>query len=158
MMGRAVRLLVLALLGCGSAVSNAPVAGVAAPMGPAVVPTPTNPDQARRPEDRPNPERIVMLSPEDGNARRRADGNTAPPRTLVISDPGLPPGFVHWGLYKVCVDYEGVVFKVTTIKSANQQLDHDWSELARTWVYTPYAVDGQPTAFCYPTRFELRPE
>jgi hypothetical protein len=134
----------LAFLGCGST-GNGP--GDRIP--------PPNPDLARRPDDRPNPERIVMLSPADGTARRLSDVRQDPHR------PSLPPdyyGDVAWGLYKVCVDYDGAVFKMNTIKTAGGELDAAWSTAIRTWRFTPYAVQGQPTAFCYPLRIEMRVE
>jgi hypothetical protein len=160
MMGRGAGLLLAAaLLGCGSAANNGQVASgqtaKAAPMAAGLFPL-AGPAQDGRPVDHPNPERIVMLSVEDATARLQSDINVAPHKPSLPPSLESPPGHVHWGLYKACIDYGGVVFKVTTIKTATDQLDHDWSEVIRTWRFTPYAVDGQSTAFCYPVRIEIR--
>jgi hypothetical protein len=140
-------LLSLALLGCGSASNGPSGQGERIP--------PPNPDLAKHPGDPPNPERIVMLSPEEGTSRRLSNIREEPHR------PSLPPnhpGDVHWGLYKVCVDYEGAVYRVKTMKTAGGELDAAWSTAIRTWRYTPHAVNGQPTAFCYVARIEVRVE
>jgi hypothetical protein len=141
-------LLSLALLGCGSASNGPSGAGERIP--------PPNPDLAKRPGDPPNPERVVMLSPEDGASRRLSNIREEPHRPSV--PPNHHPDEVYWGLYKVCVGYDGAVYRVTTIKTAGDELDNDWSTAIRTWRYTPHAVNDQPTAFCHPLRIEIRVE
>jgi hypothetical protein len=117
--------------------------------------TPPRRDPAKRSDDPPNPERIVMMAPITAVERLVVDTKVAPYR------PTLPPnynepGLVFWGLYKVCVTYEGSVYRVSTIKPATPELDDRWSGTMRNWRYAPYVRDGQPTAFCTPVRIEVR--
>ena len=75
--------------------------------------------------------------------------------------PRLPPylnlaGTKLWGLYFVCVDGNGAVSRVRTMKSAlNPTIDVYWKTAVRTWRYRPYLVDGQPRAFCSVLRLEV---
>jgi hypothetical protein len=129
-------------------------AGPGSVPGTGVPMPPPNPDHAKRSGDRPMPEGTVMLSPEHGASRRQNDPTVSPRRPIVPPGQGNRHGIV-WGLYKICVDQAGAVAKVSTVKTSGDQLDHDWSDIIRTWRYRPHLLGGQPTAFCYPTRVEL---
>jgi TonB family protein len=101
------------------------------------------------------PDGPVMLAPNVGGKLLRTDVNQSPHK------PRLPPslnrkGFTVWGLYKVCVDADGAVTWVTTMKSAHSPtLDASWKTAIRTWRYQPHQVDGKPRAFCVPLRLQV---
>ena len=141
-----------ALLGCGATAGNEQRITAAPPRPPGARIPPPDPDLAARAGDPPDPERITMLAPDAGSSRRQSNVEVAPHR------PRIPDGRsgIFWGLYKVCVGYDGLVYKVRTIKTAGSDIDFIWSDAIRTWRYTPYVVDGQPVAFCHPLRVEVR--
>jgi hypothetical protein len=75
--------------------------------------------------------------------------------------PKLPPklnvpGADYWGIYKVCVDTDGGVFKVDVLRRASPTLDPSWTALIRTWRHQPYSINGVPVPYCYPLRVEVR--
>jgi protein TonB len=88
---------------------------------------------------------------------------------LLISDvqndprykPTLPPalnkdGMIVKGLFRICVDREGRVFRVEVVKSADRLVDQAWVEKLRTWQYRPYLIDGRPVPFCYPLHLAVQ--
>jgi hypothetical protein len=97
----------------------------------------------------------IMLPPNTTVGKRLSDVNDARHK------PSIPPhlnqrGMVLWGLYKVCVNRQGTVERVRTIKSAlNPAIDLNWKTTIRTWRYQPYTVNGRPVPFCSPVRLQV---
>jgi hypothetical protein len=97
----------------------------------------------------------VMLAPNVGTGLRLTDVNKSPhtprlPRRLSRA------GMTLWGLYKVCVDVDGAVTWVNTMKSADTiAVDARWKTAIRTWRYRPHQVDGKPRPFCTPARVQV---
>jgi hypothetical protein len=98
----------------------------------------------------------VMLAPKVGGQQRLSDFNEHPHRPLF---PLALRGrrFQMWALYKVCVDSDGVVKGVTTMKAADETgpIDAQWKAAIRTWQHRPHMVDGHPVGFCYPWRVQV---
>jgi hypothetical protein len=96
----------------------------------------------------------VMVPPNTGSQLLLTDVQKDPHR------PRLPTAWAGlqnrvWGMFKICVDKEGTVLKVTTIKSADNMVDSQWRQAMRSWRYRPHQVDGNPRPFCYPARVEV---
>jgi hypothetical protein len=85
--------------------------------------------------------------------------------TDVANDPRYKPtlpkelkslgNVVVWGIYKVCVDNDGGVFGVSTVKSAHRLVDADWMARIRHYRHRPYSINGVPVPYCYPLRLEV---
>jgi hypothetical protein len=105
----------------------------------------------------PTPTSARLIPPEVG-ARLRAADVTSDPRYK----PGLPPelqraGTKIWGIYKLCVDREGKVTGVSSVKPADQEgaIDQAWKKLMATWPHLPYVTGGVAYPYCYPMRLEV---
>jgi hypothetical protein len=111
---------------------------------------------AARSSDRDMPANTVMVAPSVGRVQLAIDPNV-PPYRPILPPEARRPGFVYWGLLKVCADAQGTVTRVTTIKPFSYlDLDQTVQETVRTWRYRPYLINGVPTPFCTPVRIELR--
>lgn len=94
----------------------------------------------------------VMLAPNAGTARRLPG---PPPRMAFPPDPRFS-GKTTWALYKVCVDVEGAVDEVHTMKSTGDAgIDAKWVSEVRTWRYQPFISNGQRHPFCSPVRIQV---
>jgi hypothetical protein len=94
---------------------------------------------------------IATLTVKAGSQRLLTDITKDPHR------PRLPPSLNRdrmqlWALFDVCVDKTGAVTNVKLLKSADPQVDADWTALVRDWRYQPYEEDGRAMAFCHPLR------
>lgn len=98
-----------------------------------------------------------MISPEVAARLRTAD---------VTSDarykPRLPAdyqraGTVVSGVYRVCVDQQGRVTDVSSLKPADREgrVDGAWKQVITTWPHLPYVVGGVPHPYCYPVRVDV---
>jgi hypothetical protein len=72
--------------------------------------------------------------------------------------PQLPPAFARLGveqqmLVKTCVGINGEVTSVDVLRGFDSNVSARVTETVRGWRLTPYALDGHPVPFCYPTRF-----
>ena len=72
----------------------------------------------------------------------------------------LPPplarsGETYVALLKVCVNAQGGVTGVQLIKGATPAIDGQFPSVIGRWRYKPLIVDGVPTPFCYPLRYEV---
>jgi len=102
----------------------------------------------------------------------RSDAKLIPPSigkgqlvSDMVNDPRYRPrvpkslataGSVYWGLFKICVDTDGVVHSVALLKSAHVDVDQQWISLLRTLEHHPYSIGGKVVPFCYPMRLEVR--
>jgi hypothetical protein len=100
--------------------------------------------------------RAKQLAPSIGKGQLLSD---------LVNDPAIKPrlppslnraGNVVWGLYKICVDSEGDVFKVEAIRHAHPDVDDAWQAILRRLKHLPYTVDNEPVPYCYPMRLEVR--
>ncbi|HEY0714036.1 MAG TPA: hypothetical protein VGF45_15250 [Polyangia bacterium] len=94
----------------------------------------------------------VMLAPSVGSALRLSG---PPPQLAVPPDPSFS-GKTVWALYRVCVDVDGVVDDVHTMKSTdNARIDAKWVAEVRSWRYRPHMHNGQRHPFCTPVRLQV---
>ena len=101
-------------------------------------------------------ERAAQLSASIGKGQLLSD-LVNDPRYRPRLPPGLnKAGMAVWGMFKLCVDNEGDVYRVTIIRHAHDEVDDDWTALLRTLKHKPYTIDGQPVPYCYPLRLEVR--
>jgi len=64
-------------------------------------------------------------------------------------------GETYTALLRLCVSAEGAVTSVQVLKGAGAALDGQFPSVMGRWRYRPLVVDGVPTPFCYPVRYEV---
>jgi hypothetical protein len=115
----------------------------------------TVPFPAKRTADSPRPA-VNILPPQIGAAQlvsdMKNDARYQPKLPAVLDVPGQS----YFALYKVCVDTDGAVYSVKTLKGANPAVDGDWLALVRTLRHKPYTINGGPVPYCYPLRLGVR--
>jgi len=88
-------------------------------------------------------------------------------RQLVIN-PGSPPyccpkipkalergGMQFAAQVRMCVSATGAVTDVRVMRGVGPAIDSQIPTYLRRWRYKPLMVDGRPTPFCYPLRYEI---
>jgi len=100
--------------------------------------------------------------------------NTAPKmltaqigRALLLIDPNkdpyvvnLPPPLVRANVkftadVYICVSAEGRVTNVKVVRGADPSIDPQIPVVLGRWRYRPYMIDGKPTPFCWPLRYQI---
>ena len=86
---------------------------------------------------------------------------------LLLIDPNderyrvsLPPALERAGaslvaIVRVCVSSEGAVTEVRLIRGAGPAVDGQIPVVLGRWRYRPLLIDGKPTPFCYPLKYEI---
>jgi periplasmic protein TonB len=86
---------------------------------------------------------------------------------LLLIDPSeeryrvkLPPALERAGatvsaILRVCVSAAGAVTEVRILKGAGPAIDPQIPSVIGRWRYRPLLIDGRPTPFCYPLRYEV---
>jgi protein TonB len=86
---------------------------------------------------------------------------------LLLIDPNderyrvrLPPALERAGvtlsaLLRVCVSAQGTVTEVRILKGAGPAIDPQIPTVLGRWRYRPLMLDGRPTPFCTPLRYEI---
>jgi protein TonB len=86
---------------------------------------------------------------------------------LLLIDPNeeqyrvkLPPalersGVTLYAIVRVCVSAQGAVTDVRVLKGAGPAIDPQIPSVLGRWRYRPFTLNGQPTPFCYPLRYEI---
>jgi hypothetical protein len=86
---------------------------------------------------------------------------------LLLTDPNderyrvvLPPGLARAGVtlsavVRMCVSAQGTVTEVRIIRGAGPAVDPQIPAVLGKWRYRPLLLDGKPTPFCYPLRYEI---
>lgn len=72
----------------------------------------------------------------------------------------LPPplarsGETYVAMMRVCVSAQGTVTGVQLMKGASPAIDGQFPSVIGRWRYRPLLIDGVPTPFCYPLRYEV---
>ena len=72
----------------------------------------------------------------------------------------LPPalersGVTLYAIVRVCVSAQGAVTDVRVLKGAGPAIDPQIPSVLGRWRYRPFTLNGQPTPFCYPLRYEI---
>jgi protein TonB len=88
-------------------------------------------------------------------------------RGLLLIDPAderyrvsLPPALERAGatvsaIVRVCVSAQGAVTEVRVMRGAGPAVDAQIPTVLGRWRYRPLTIDGKPTPFCYPLRYEI---
>jgi protein TonB len=88
-------------------------------------------------------------------------------RGLLLIDPNeeryrvaLPPALERAGatmsaIVRVCVSAQGTVTEVRLVRGANPAVDAQIPTVLGRWRYRPLTIDGKPTPFCYPLKYEI---
>jgi protein TonB len=86
---------------------------------------------------------------------------------LLLIDPNeeqyrvkLPPALERsavtlYAIVRVCVSAQGAVTDVRVLKGAGPAIDSQIPSVLGRWRYRPFTLNGQPTPFCYPLRYEI---
>jgi periplasmic protein TonB len=86
---------------------------------------------------------------------------------LLLIDPNderyrvrLPPALERAGvtlsaLLRICVSAQGAVTEVRILKGAGPAIDPQIPTVLGRWRYRPLLLDGRPTPFCTPLRYEI---
>jgi len=95
-----------------------------------------------------------MLTPQIGKGLLLIDPNEEQYRVK------LPPalersGVTLYAILRVCVSAQGAVTDVRILKGAGPAIDPQIPSVLRRWRYRPFTLNGQPTPFCYPLRYEI---
>jgi hypothetical protein len=93
--------------------------------------------------------RPVMLSPNQGSSLRLTDAQNTMPAELRARQ--------FWALEKICVGFDGLVERVSTIKPAQAVAENSLHAWMKQWKYRPYATEGIPRRYCTPVRIEVSP-
>jgi protein TonB len=88
-------------------------------------------------------------------------------RGLLLIDPSderyrvsLPPALERAGatlsaIVRVCVSAQGTVTEVRIVRGAGPAVDGQIPAVLGRWRYRPLTIDGKPTPFCYPLKYEI---
>jgi protein TonB len=88
-------------------------------------------------------------------------------RALLLIDPNderyrvsLPPALERAGatlsaIVRVCVSAQGAVTEVRIVRGAGPAVDAQIPSVLGRWRYRALLLDGKPTPFCYPLRYEI---
>jgi len=95
-----------------------------------------------------------MLTPQLGKGLLLIDPNEEQYRVK------LPPalersGVTLYAIVRVCVSAQGAVTDVRVLKGAGAAIDPQIPSVLGRWRYRPFTLNGQPTPFCYPLRYEI---
>jgi len=95
-----------------------------------------------------------MLTPQLGKGLLLIDPNEEQYRVK------LPPalersGVTLFAIVRVCVSAQGAVTDVRVLKGAGPAIDPQIPSVLGRWRYRPFTLNGQPTPFCYPLRYEI---
>lgn len=95
-----------------------------------------------------------MLAPQIGKGLLLIDPNEEQYRVK------LPPalqrsGTVLTAVVRVCVSASGTVTDVKILRGAGPAIDPQIPSVLARWRYRPFTLNGQPTPFCYPLRYEI---
>ena len=95
-----------------------------------------------------------MLTPQLGKGLLLIDPNEEQYRVK------LPPalersGVSLYAIVRVCVSAQGAVTDVRVLKGAGPAIDPQIPSVLGRWRYRPFTLNGQPTPFCYPLRYEI---
>ena len=86
---------------------------------------------------------------------------------LLLIDPNderyrvaLPPALERGGItlsaiVRVCVSAQGAVTEVRIVRGAGPAVDPQIPSVLGRWRYRPLLLDGKPTPFCYPLKYEI---
>ena len=125
------------------------VGGVQGGVVGGVVGSPTPP-----PPPPPKPTGPAMLSAKLGRGQLLIDPNDERYR-VKLPPPLARSGETYVALLKVCVSAQGTVSAVQLMKSATPAVDSQFPSVIGRWRYRPLLVEGVPTPFCYPLRYEV---
>ena len=95
-----------------------------------------------------------MVTPQIGKGLLLIDPNEEQYRVK------LPPalersGVTLFAIVRVCVSAQGAVTEVRVLKGAGPAIDPQIPSVLARWRYRPFTLNGQPTPFCYPLRYEI---
>lgn len=95
-----------------------------------------------------------MVTPQIGKGLLLIDPNEEQYRVK------LPPalqrsGTVLTAIVRVCVSAQGAVTDVKILRGAGAAIDPQIPSVLSRWRYRPFTLNGQPTPFCYPLRYEI---
>lgn len=95
-----------------------------------------------------------MLAPQIGKGLLLIDPNEEQYRVK------LPPALERSGttltaIVRVCVSAQGAVTDVKILRGAGPAIDPQIPTVLARWRYRPFTLNGQPTPFCYPLRYEI---
>jgi protein TonB len=95
-----------------------------------------------------------MVTPQIGKGLLLIDPNEEQYRVK------LPPALERSGvtlhaIVRVCVSAQGAVTDVRVLKGAGPAIDPQIPTVLGRWRYRPFTLNGQPTPFCYPLRYEI---
>jgi protein TonB len=95
-----------------------------------------------------------MVTPQIGKGLLLIDPNEEQYRVK------LPPalersGVTLFAIVRVCVSAQGAVTDVRVLKGAGPAIDPQIPSVLARWRYRPFTLNGQPTPFCYPLRYEI---
>jgi len=95
-----------------------------------------------------------MLAPQVGKGLLLIDPNEEQYRVK------LPPALERSGtmltaIVRVCVSAQGAVTDVKILRGAGPAIDPQIPSVLSRWRYRPFTLNGQPTPFCYPLRYEI---
>jgi protein TonB len=95
-----------------------------------------------------------MLTPQIGKGLLLIDPNEEQYRVKL--PPALERGGVTlYAIVRVCVSAQGAVTEVRVLKGAGPAIDPQIPSVLGRWRYRPFTLNGQPTPFCYPLRYEI---
>jgi hypothetical protein len=99
---------------------------------------------------------LVLIAPDVGLAHRLTNVDESAYRPSLPADLDVP-GAVYWGVFKICVERDGVVSGAKVIKSPdNDRLVPLWIATMKLWRYRPFEQYGRAVPFCHPIRLEVR--
>jgi hypothetical protein len=127
---------------------------VATPIEPVVAPEPDPAPALPVIAAKPAPVTMVAVAPRPV----RVPMQVAEKRCVSCPAPQLPPALARVGVeqqmvVKTCVGVNGEVTSVDVLRGFDQAVSERVAETVKGWRLEPYALDGHPVPFCYPTRF-----
>jgi protein TonB len=124
------------------------VGGVAGGVVGGVVGSPTPPPPP------PTPSGPKMVSAKVARGQLLIDPNAEQYR-VKLPPPLARSGETYVAMMRVCVSAQGTVTGVQLMKGATPAIDGQFPSVIGRWRYRPLLVDGVPTPFCYPLRYEV---
>jgi protein TonB len=124
------------------------VGGVAGGVVGGVVGSPTPPPPP------PTPSGPKMVSAKVARGQLLIDPNAEQYR-VKLPPPLARSGETYVAMMRVCVSAQGTVTGVQLMKGASPAIDGQFPSVIGRWRYRPLLIDGVPTPFCYPLRYEV---